>query len=96
MQIIDQRIAATFIWLTMSRKTIAQTKTKDKIPTVDVWVILYQLSAAVAYCHDPEKRLTAEEDDEVMNMLRGPPLSIIAILSRKMVCDVHANYLSSG
>lgn len=48
----------------MSRKATAQARTENKITTEDVWAIVYQLSAAVAYCHDPEKRLRAAEDDD--------------------------------
>lgn len=42
--------------------------TSDKpgngIPTEDVWAIFYQLSAAIAYCHDPKKNLRDVEDEE--------------------------------
>ena len=39
-------------------------KTDNKVPQEEVWAIMYQLSAAVAYCHDPKKKLRDIEDDE--------------------------------
>lgn len=38
-------------------------KRSNGIPIDDVWAIAYQLSSAVAYCHDPTKNIKVTADD---------------------------------
>ena len=45
-------------------KNTRKAKKDNKVPQGKVWAIMYRLSAAVAYCHDPKKKLTDVEDDE--------------------------------
>ncbi|KAL8733971.1 MAG: hypothetical protein Q9166_001732 [cf. Caloplaca sp. 2 TL-2023] len=48
---------------------------RPKVSQDQVWAIVYQLSAAIAYCHDPEKKLREIEADEgIEDSMRPTPI----------------------